>query len=267
MSQFKVLLLLIPSLLAAPLARAANMEGKEREARTACLAGDPTKGVQLLSELFVDTKEPTYIFNQGRCFEQNRRYDDAIGRFEEYLRAGKKLAKAEKAEAEKHIADCERSLAKQRSQKVATTAPQPSPIPQVTVEPVAAAPVEQNATTLQQSNLRPVSESSSSLRTAGIISAVVGGAAIVAGIIFNAKANGVVSDMKGVDGYTSGKESDHSTYQTLGWVGYGAGAACVASGAVLYILGLRSNAPASTSVGFSPALGLSKASVMLKGTF
>ena len=46
----------------------------------ACLSGDYTKGVAILSELFVDTKDPTYLFNQGRCFEQNRRYDDAIAR-------------------------------------------------------------------------------------------------------------------------------------------------------------------------------------------
>jgi hypothetical protein len=32
----------------------------------ACLSGDYTKGVAILSELFVDTKDPTYLFNQGR---------------------------------------------------------------------------------------------------------------------------------------------------------------------------------------------------------
>src|SRR5664279_1617332 len=79
---------------------------KEREARTACLAGDYTLGVRLLSELFVSSKDPGFIYNQARCFEQNRRYDDAIGRFHEYLRAGKNLDAAEKADAEKHIADC-----------------------------------------------------------------------------------------------------------------------------------------------------------------
>jgi hypothetical protein len=59
---------------------------QERAARKACLKGDYGKGVDILADLFVDTKDPTYIFNQGRCFEQNRRYEDAIGRFEEYLR-------------------------------------------------------------------------------------------------------------------------------------------------------------------------------------
>jgi hypothetical protein len=224
--------------------------------------GDPGKGVQLLSELFVSTKDPTFIFNQGRCFEQNRRYEDAIARFQEYLRAAKKPSKSDKAEAEKHIADCEQLWAKQRSMEAAAApAPQPAPMP-VAHELVAptAPPV------VQQTSAQPVSEGSG-LRTAGIVTASVGVAAVVAGILFNVKANGLVSDMRKVDGYTSGKESDHSTYQTLTWVGYGAGAACIAGGAILYVLGLRSAAPASTSVALVPAIGPGQAGMTLEGAF
>ena len=71
-------------------ALAASRQAQELTARTSCLSGDYAKGVAILSELFVDTKDATYIFNQGRCFEQNSRYQDAIARFQEYLRAGKK---------------------------------------------------------------------------------------------------------------------------------------------------------------------------------
>jgi len=82
-----------------PSAQAASRQAQEREARKACLSGDYPKGVTILSDLFVDTKDPTFIFNQGRCFEQNRRYDDAIGRFQEYLRAGTRLNNSDKASA------------------------------------------------------------------------------------------------------------------------------------------------------------------------
>jgi hypothetical protein len=30
--------------------------------------------VEILAGLYVDTNDPTYIFNQGRCFEQTHRY-------------------------------------------------------------------------------------------------------------------------------------------------------------------------------------------------
>ena len=80
---------------------------KEREARTACLAGDYAKGVTLLSELFVATKNANWIFNSGRCFEQNSRYQEAISRFKEYLRVGKHLTDEERADVQRHIADCQ----------------------------------------------------------------------------------------------------------------------------------------------------------------
>lgn len=256
---------LVPILLAAPLARAGNTARKEREARTACLAGDPARGVALLSELFVDTEDPNFIYNQGRCLEQNRRYEDAIGRFEEYLRVDGKITKAAKADAESHIADCERLLAKQKSQDAAAmppSAPQAAPLPTPPTPIVSTAPA-----VVQQTNPQPVGKSGSGLRKVGIITATVGGAAVVAGVLFNIKANSLVSDMQKIDSYTSGKESDHSTYQTLSWVGYGVGAVCIAGGAVLYIRGLRADAPATTSVRLLPAFGPKQTSIALTGAF
>lgn len=256
----RCLLVVVPILFALP-ARAASTDAKEREARTACLAGDPTKGVQLLSELFVTTKDPTFIYNSGRCFEQNLRYEEAVGRFQEYLRVAKKLSRADREDVEKHIADCEALLAKQKKREVAEVAPAPQPAlaPTPVPQPV---PVQ----VVQQTNPPPAVESGSGLRTAGIVTAAVGGAAIVAGVLFNVKANSLVSDMKKVDGYSNDKESDQSTYKTLGWVGYGAGAACIAGGAILYVLGMRAEAPAS-SVALVPAVGPSQAGMILKGAF
>jgi tetratricopeptide (TPR) repeat protein len=61
----------------------------------------------------VSTNDSNYIFNQGRCFEQNHRYEDALSRFREYLRVGKQISRADKSAAQKHIADCQDLLAKQ----------------------------------------------------------------------------------------------------------------------------------------------------------
>jgi hypothetical protein len=55
---------------------AASVRAREKAAREASLAGDFGQGVDLLAELLVETKDPTHAYNQGRCFEQNRRYED-----------------------------------------------------------------------------------------------------------------------------------------------------------------------------------------------
>jgi len=107
--------LALAALFAAAPASGASRGARERAAaaRTACLSGEYAKGVKILSELFVQTKDPTHIFNQGRCFEQNSRYQDAIARFQEYLRVAKGLSEQYKADTQKHIDDCQSLLAKE----------------------------------------------------------------------------------------------------------------------------------------------------------
>ena len=72
-------------LAAAPRAMGANLESKERAAKKACLLGEVDKGAEILADLYVDTNDATYIYNQGRCFEQNGKNDQAVLRFKEYL--------------------------------------------------------------------------------------------------------------------------------------------------------------------------------------
>jgi len=73
MCRFGYLTTVLLVLLVAPLAHAAGKEAKERAARKACLSGDYDKGVEILSDLFLDTVDANYIFDQARCFEQNNR--------------------------------------------------------------------------------------------------------------------------------------------------------------------------------------------------
>ena len=262
-------IVLISLLLASQTARAGSRESRERAARVACLSGDYAKGVAILSELFVDLKNPTYIYNQGRCLEQNMRHADAVGRFQEYLRVGKNLSKAEQADAEKHIADCKVLLASQPQPAVAEPAMVPAPAglaPAAVPAPaVAPAPAAMVSPMVQQTNAQPAIESGSGLRTAGIITAAFGGAAVITGVILNLKVNSMASDMQKTNGYTDSKDSDRKTYETLGWVGYGVGAACVATGAVLYYLGVR--APGTASVALVPAFAPGQAGAIVKGVF
>ena len=260
------LLTIVPILLAARVGHAETTAAKERTARTACLSGDYAKGVQLLSELFVGTMDPTFIYDQGRCFEQNRRYEDAIARFQEYLRAGRKLSRADKADAQKHIDDCKELLASQPTQ--APVIPPPSavpPAPPVATPPIATAAAGATPAPVIQADLPLSSDTGSGLRTAGIATVSVGAAALVASAILNLKVNSIASDLTKTDGYSPSKESDRKTYQTLGWVGYGIGAACLATGAVLYILGVRSGD--GGRIALVPTLGSDHAGAALQGAF
>jgi tetratricopeptide (TPR) repeat protein len=246
-----------------------NKQAQENAARRACLDGDYTEGVAILSKLFVETKDATFIFNQGRCFEQNRRYQEAIARFQEYLRTGRnKLDASDKAEAEQHIADCKEILAQERGTSPPPTTSQPlvaspppaasKPEPEPTPEPstIVIKPARQAAST----------SDGAGLRIGGIVVASVGVAAAGAGLLFNLKANSMVNDMyKTQDGYT--KESDRKTYANLAWIGYGVGAACVVTGAILYGVGLKAKSSSSSSVALVPTLGPDHAGALLTGAF
>jgi hypothetical protein len=47
----------------------AKPQSRERQAKKACLSGDYAKGVSILSDLFLETGDATYLCNQGSCYE------------------------------------------------------------------------------------------------------------------------------------------------------------------------------------------------------
>ena len=281
-----VLAILSVSLLAGQHALAAPSKAREREAKKACLSGDYVKGVSILADLYLDTNDPIYLFNQGRCYEQNIRYSEAAERFREHLRKSPKLSDSDRADVEKHIADCVAAAKSQGTPAAPSPTPapaQPQPAgagsagvsarsavaaPAVAPQPATPAPATEAVPPIvQQTNPHPVNGSGSGLRTAGIITAAFGGAAVVAGIILNLKVNSMASDMQKTNGYTDSKDADRKTYETLGWAGYGVGAACVATGAVLYYLGARSGAAGTASVALVPAFAPGQAGAIVKGAF
>jgi tetratricopeptide (TPR) repeat protein len=94
-------------------ATAAGKEDKtkaqENEARAACLLGDYKKGAEILVKLFIQTNRAVYIFNQGRCYQQNHRWEEAIDRFREFLRKAPDLEDAIKAQVRKRVQPAQRS--------------------------------------------------------------------------------------------------------------------------------------------------------------
>ena len=154
-----------------PLRRRAGRARSEKLAKPAWLE-TTRKGVAILSSLFVDTKNPTYVFNQGRCFEQNRRYEDAIARFDEYLQTGSmNLTPDDKRAAEQHMAHSKEMLDRERA-----TSPEPvvaRPTPAVTTTDAPAA--ESSPPEVVRTESRPTSAATGSgLRIAGIVTTSAG---------------------------------------------------------------------------------------------
>jgi hypothetical protein len=85
------------------LAGARQDEARIREARVRCAVGEYQAGVKILAEIFVRTTDPGLVYNQGRCYEQNGKADQAILRFEEFLRISPGLPKAEVDEVRTRI--------------------------------------------------------------------------------------------------------------------------------------------------------------------
>jgi hypothetical protein len=256
-----------------------STEAQVRAAQKACLTGAPAKGVEILTDLYLDTRDPTHIFNQGRCFEMNRRYEDAIARFREYMVKAKNLMSTEeKADAEKHIAACQSYLATPKPEYPQTGGQRASPSGPIVPSPAQQTPGPQAAgfahttilppmlapyTTTQQAAPVHAGRKGSGLRTAGLVTGAVGGAALVAGVILNLKVNSMSSDLEKQYNYDPGTDSTRNGYKTAGWVGYGIGATCLVGGAVLYYLGWRQGSTFSVE----PAIAPSMAGAMLTGTF
>jgi hypothetical protein len=249
---------------------AASVEARERAAKKACLTGNPEKGVAILADLFIDTDDLSYIFNQGRCYEQNRRYEDAIGRFREYLIKGEKLKPDDRADAEKHIAACRSYLGKTEPHEAIVQEPPkpvlPPPTQAIDTKPALTVPVP--PTVARPANESPADgKAGSGLRIAGITVAAVGAAALVSGVVLNLKANGLASDLEKPESYSRSTDSTRKDYKTLGWVSYGAGAALLATGAVMYYVGWSKGQASQPTVTVAPVLSTNTIGTVLRGAF
>jgi tetratricopeptide (TPR) repeat protein len=265
--------------LAASSAVASNTDSKEKLARKACLAGDYAKGVAILADLFVDTRDATHVFNQGRCFEQNGRHEEAINRFREYLRIATKLSDADAALAQKHISDCQTLLGKentdpaQRPAQLPVAEPskkeQPASPParrETSGSPIAVPPQPEAALQKDTPSAREHSPGAGA-RTAGVIVAAVGGAALITGVALNLKVNSMTSDLEVSGAYSRSAESRRASYATMAWISYGGGGACVAAGAVLYLLGWKSWQAGSTSLALLPVISQDGGGAVIQGAF
>jgi len=244
---------------------------KEKAAKKACIAGNVKVGIDTLADLYVDTGDINYVFNQGRCYEQNHRWEEATDRFREYLRKAPSLTNTEKSEANAHIAECESMMAKQAG---ARPSPPPEPVLPPTPAPVpfTAAANYQGAGQAYPPPMPVVAAQSPApqsdgrgLRITGIATTALGLCAVVTGVVLALKEQSLTNEINAK--FNADKESTRASYVTWGYVSYGVGAAAVVAGATLYYLGWRSERPAATGIALSPVITPGTGSLVLQGSF
>jgi hypothetical protein len=206
--------------LRAPVVLAQSDDARPRQALEACAAGDVQKGVALLAELYASTHDVGYVFNQGRCYQQNGQLEQARHRFAEYLRVGKSEPPEDRRRAEAFIAEIEAELARH------PPAPEPAPAPIVI-----AAPASEG------------DDSASRRRTLKVTTIALGSfgvAAMAAGIVLGLKVQSVERSINEEfsDKYivTDWEPLEHrlsqgSRYETWQWISYGVGIAALAGAA------------------------------------
>jgi tetratricopeptide (TPR) repeat protein len=216
---------------------------RQTEARKECLAGRYQHGIDILAELYAETRDANYIYNQGRCFQQNNRPDEAISRFQEYLRKAPDLTPEELGDVRGKIAECERMRGEpRRPEPVPPPAPPPaaSPTPLVVSTVPAAAPADHGR----------------ALRVVGMVGMAVGLAGVGTGAAFGLQARGIKKDIE--DRYNN----DDRTYsrQTAASgeravlrerLSFAIGGAVLLAGALTYYLGVPPH-PESQAITFTP---------------
>jgi hypothetical protein len=248
-----------------PLARAAGDKESEHRARKACLSGNYQEGVEILSDLFISTTNPIFIYNQARCYELNGRCGDAIPRFREYLRKAKDASADERAETEKHISDCQ-ALLMQEQTGGGSRGTVPPAGPPLSLQPRAAQPGPRP----KEQVVGPVAPTRSrgqGLRIAGIVCGLTGIASIGTGIYFYTRARYYSVKVSNQFAPNPSDDSAGKNAQTMQWVFYGVGGAALATGVVLYALGWRSPESPRPAARVVPIFGRGVAGLSAEGAF
>jgi hypothetical protein len=240
------------ALLAVSATARAQQDPRELEAKKACLANRPDRGIEVLAELYAETNDPTYIYNQGRCYQQNGRGADALIRFREYLRKAPGLPAAERADVERVIKELEDQQRQAQAEAAAVAAPP------------ASAPAAEAPPTTGGGDRR-------ALRIAGIVVASFGVAAIATGAYMGYRTQQLsteVSDDAKQMAFSQSKYDDGQRAEVLQWVGYGVGGVALVTGGLLYLVGTgRFSGGEARPVALAPSVGPGGGGAVLRLVF
>ncbi len=223
------------------------------QARTACVAGDVAKGTRLLAELYTETNQPMWLFNQGRCFQQNAMAEQALARFKEFQRkmsdATPEVIQASESasrQAKQYINELQAELARK-------SAPAPTPTPAPAASP--------------------------GLSRLDLVSLGLGGVGVLAlgaGVYFSFQTRSAQTHADGLvdpKGHPDAKDvtasqTDGQRQQKWQWISYAVAAASGATGAALYIWGHKGHsAEPKSGVALAPVYVPGGVGTALTGRF
>ncbi len=240
----------VPASRASAQTAAAPEDPRPREALGACSSGDFKKGVAILGELYAETRNPSFVFNQARCYQQNGQLEPAKQRFSEYLRVGANEPAPDIERAQGYIKEIDDALERQAAER-------PAPAPEIITVPAPppAAP---------EGRAR-------ALRVTGIALTVLGLAAVGTGVYLSFKVEATKRDVEnkfanmGIvtdPGALQQELSDGGRYETWQWVAYGIGVAAFAGAATALLIG---GYPFSSSQGAAGDRSVALAPVVVPG--
>jgi hypothetical protein len=202
----------------APAGDLATIEARDQQAADACGAGRWEEGVRVLAELFAQTDDGNYIFNQARCYQQNGRAAEALARFKFYLKRAD-ADPAALARTRQYIAELEAV----------------APAPGLTARADA-----------------PETSLGRTLRRAGLITAGAGLGALGAATFFGLQTSGIEKEAaqaaRNNPDQLERLNNDGKRAELLQWVFLGVGATAVSTGALLTYFGLRAPSQRQTSL-------------------
>jgi len=116
---------------------------REMQAREAFGAGRYQDALDLFAKLYAQHLDPVYLRNIGRCYQNLQQPDRAISSFREYMRKGKNIKKADRAEIEGYISEMEELKKTQEAERNAALKPElPATTAPAAGPPAASAPTE-----------------------------------------------------------------------------------------------------------------------------
>jgi len=249
-------------------ALAQQQDPREIQARTDCLTGKVEAGVALLAELFATTGNSNFVYNQARCYEQNARPEEAINRFREYLRVAKDLSPADKADVDRHIAECHELQAEQQKKLMGATLPVASSAP---AQQAVSAPAHPGTAAVAGETAPPAhGQRGPGLRITGRVILGLGLAAVGTGVVFSVLVSNTRQQMEDNSKkkvYDASLDSRGRSYDTWQWVCYGTGAGLLAVGVILRLIDYAADKRAAMSVALVPSLAPGQGGLALKGSF
>ena len=281
--------------------RAAAADSATEEARQHFLKGQQLFDVGRwddaaaeFEQAYAARSDPTFIYNMAQAYRRKGDAKRALELYKNYLIKAPKSP--QRVEVEERIATLQRQIEEaERTARSSAPAPvhapapvsPPAPAPAPAPEPVAAPPLPAQAAepapppptpppapaepvaaaapAYVQAPAAPSPSPGKGMRVAGIVLGAVGVAAVGAGVFLSLETDDYNSTVQNAAIYNPHFDDRGKLYNTLQWVGYGLGGALLATGAVLYGLGV--SAAKAGAVAVAPAVLPGGAGLCARGAF